>query len=92
MLGHHPIDNNDLLTSKLSAQTELRREHLLGLFDYVEKLQPSNFRADTRAAFELALQNGAFDDEGSPWGNAIESELLAAIGKSAAMVIKDRRK
>lgn len=88
----HPTANSDLLTSKLSAQTERRRGYLLGLFDYVEKLQPSNFRASTRAAFELGLQNGAFDDENSSRGNAMESELLASIGKSAAMVMKARRR
>ena len=79
-------------SSKISPQTKHRREYLLGLFDYVEKLQPSNFRASTRAAFELGLQNGAFDEEKSPRGMAMESELFAAIGKSAAIVTRSTKK
>ena len=86
--ANHPTTNSNLPTSQISTQTERRREYLLGLFDYVEKLQPSIFRASTRAAFELGLQKGAFDDGNSWRGNAIESELLAAIGRSAAVVMK----
>ena len=89
---NHPTANNNLPTSKTSAQTERRREYLLGLFDYVEKLQPYDFRASTRAAFELGLRNGTFDDGDSWRGNVMESELLASIGRSAAVVMKARKR
>ena len=81
-------------SSEITANEQIsaRRAWLLGLFNHVEVLQPSHFSDETRAAFEYAVDQGAFDDESSSRSTALEQELLGAMAETAGKKILEKKR